>query len=388
MASSRIMCLMLEAIALIRAASIAATSESQALPNCQASCGNISIPYPFGIGQGCSIDNDFLITCNTTTNNAYLGTGNLNVLSISLDGQLRILAYAAYDCYNESGKIYQNKPWLNLSKFPLSHTQNKFTAVGCDTYAFVEGSEGKSYATGCIAMCNQNDTYSLDTSCSGIGCCQTSIPKGVRGYSEISVSSYYNHSYVLNFNPCSHAFVAEINSFNFSVKELGSMPIPKIPEYPMPIPKIPEYPVVLDWTLGNQTCDEAKTTSDYACKENSDCYEPDNGPGYRCSCSEGYQGNPFLSDSFGCQDINECLTSNQCDGNASCVNLPGTYNCSCLVGYEGDGWKNQTGCKEIINQDSKSLSLTNIALDLSLKTPFSDLKLIYVHPCRLQKDSQ
>ncbi|KAK6938348.1 Wall-associated receptor kinase, galacturonan-binding domain, partial [Dillenia turbinata] len=346
------MALLVEAILLMAVAAMAAEAESQALPGCQDSCGDISIPYPFGIGKGCYIDKHFNITCNTTANKAYLGLGNINVLNISLDGQLRVLNYAAYDCYNKSGTTHHNEPQLNSTKFLLSHTHNKFTAVGCDTRAFVEGFGENYYATGCITMCRKNDTDSLDTSCSGIGCCQTSIPKGANSYGRISVSSYYNHSYVLDFNPCSHAFVSEINSFNFSLDELLREPS---------VPATPEYPLVLDWTIGNQTCDKANATPDYACKENTYCYDPENVPGYRCNCSEGYQGNPYLSN--GCQDINECSTSNQCHRHANCTNLPGKYNCSCLVGYEGDGWKNQTGCNKIsVTDDSKISSLTKIAL--------------------------
>ncbi|KAI4989292.1 hypothetical protein ZWY2020_036609 [Hordeum vulgare] len=58
-----------------------------------------------------------------------------------------------------------------------------------------------------------------------------------------------------------------------------------------------QQPVVLDWVIGNATCEVARgNMSSYACRsENTMCVDSSNGPGYRCNCSIGYQGNPYLS---------------------------------------------------------------------------------------------
>ncbi|WMV45165.1 hypothetical protein MTR67_038550 [Solanum verrucosum] len=60
-----------------------------------------------------------------------------------------------------------------------------------------------------------------------------------------------------------------------------------------------ELPLVLDWVIGEETCEIAKRNSTtYVCKSNnSDCL--DNSISYRCSCMQGYDGNPYLKD--GCQ---------------------------------------------------------------------------------------
>uniref|UniRef100_M1DBU5 ATP binding protein n=1 Tax=Solanum tuberosum TaxID=4113 RepID=M1DBU5_SOLTU len=62
-------------------------SNNMAKPGCQTKCGNLSVPYPFGIGidAGCSIHPIFDIRCNTSSNPpiAYLNTGATNVLNIT-----------------------------------------------------------------------------------------------------------------------------------------------------------------------------------------------------------------------------------------------------------------------------------------------------------------
>ncbi|ONI33709.1 hypothetical protein PRUPE_1G442400 [Prunus persica] len=73
------------------------------------------------------------------------------------------------------------------------------------------------------------------------------------------------------------------------------------------------------------------------------CLDSDNGPGYRCSCSPGYQSNPYIPS--GCQDVDECADPmlNDCE-ERSCINQKGSYTCDCPRDYYGDGQKNGEGC--------------------------------------------
>ena len=39
-----------------------------------------------------------------------------------------------------------------------------------------------------------------------------------------------------------------------------------------------------------------------------------------------------------CVDVDECnLSIDNCDPNANCANLAGSFKCTCLIGWEGDG---------------------------------------------------
>ena len=51
-------------------------------------------------------------------------------------------------------------------------------------------------------------------------------------------------------------------------------------------------------------------------------------------------------------DLDECKDkTHQCDVNANCTNIPGSYNCTCRPGYTGNG----SICNGIINYPSRSL---------------------------------
>ncbi|KAK0590054.1 hypothetical protein LWI29_022208 [Acer saccharum] len=51
-------------------------------PYCPTSCGNVSIPFPFGIGDGCYLDDWYEVTCNSS--GPFLKSINLEVLDISI----------------------------------------------------------------------------------------------------------------------------------------------------------------------------------------------------------------------------------------------------------------------------------------------------------------
>ncbi|KAJ9673496.1 hypothetical protein PVL29_023201 [Vitis rotundifolia] len=316
-------------------ASMAAAAVAQAKPGCPDRCGNVSIPYPFGTKKDCNHSQHFLLYCNDSVVPPKLTLGlNVHVVSISLKlGELKILNFLGRDCYNSSGGlVFNNDPMLRSGPgYTISGRRNKFTAVGCDTYAIVRAYKGQErYTTGCMSVCD-SITNVKNGSCSGIGCCETSIPEGTTNFT-VKLSSYNNHTSVRAFNPCSYAFVVEETHFKFSSNQFRDL---NNTEY---------LPVVLDWRIGKERCKAARKTETYACQGKSECYEPDDWSGYLCKCLDGYHGNPYLPD--GCQDINECddPSLNKCVKKGRCKNTPGNYTCSCPKGYHGDGRQDGDRC--------------------------------------------
>ncbi|KAF9687145.1 hypothetical protein SADUNF_Sadunf02G0063300 [Salix dunnii] len=324
------------------AALLAATVSAQEFPiakaGCEVRCGNVTIPYPFGLTDDCYYDAAFLITCNDNFSppKPFLTTGNIDVTEITLEGKLHVEQYIAKDCYDASGRTSRNNPELTLANFIISDADNIFVSIGCDTVATLSGNLKEAgnaeneYEVGCTSLCNSLKYVPNDT-CSGIGCCRTSLAKGVN-YFDIAVRSQKNHSGILDFSPCSYAFIIEEKKFNFSTSSLRDLK------------NVAKLPMVVDWSIGNNSCDKVKNSSVYnACQGNSTCYDPDNGNGYLCRCLDGYRGNPYLPN--GCLDIDEC-TDTTVNHNCThrCTNMVGSYTCSCPKGYHGDGRKNGNGC--------------------------------------------
>ncbi|URD83329.1 Wall-associated receptor kinase [Musa troglodytarum] len=294
--------------------------------NCTRRCSNIDVPYPFGIEPDCYRDG-FDLSCNETESKLYLG--NIEVIDIDvLNGQARVYKRISWDCNNSVLTPKHTIP-MNLTGWPFtfSDTRNKFTAIGCDTIALFVGATNNSYSTGCVSICNKNTTFS-DGSCSGAGCCQTSILPGLQ-YFNITFSSFNGHKDNSWDNPCSFAFLVDGSWYSFRTTDLNETDF-----YDRNDGRVP---MVLDWSIGDDVgCEEApQNLTSYACRSNNSfCLNATNGIGYLCNCSSGYQGNPYVEG--GCEDINECDYPNNYTCHGLCTNLPGNYSCACPQGTRWD----------------------------------------------------
>ncbi|CAL9069737.1 unnamed protein product [Musa banksii] len=294
--------------------------------NCTRRCGNIDVPYPFGIEPGCHLDGLDLI-CNVTESKLYLG--NIQVIGMDVpDGEITVYQPMSWDCNksydNANASITMN---FTGSPYTVSGTRNKFTAIGCNTIALFVGATNKSYSTGCVSVCNDNTTFS-NGSCSGNGCCQTPILPGLQ-YFNITLFSFPGRESNSWDNPCSFAFLVDDSRYTFRTPDLH--------ETDFFYRNHGQVPMVLDWSIGDVGCEEAtkNSTSYYACRSNnSSCLNATNGLGYLCNCSRGYQGNPYVDG--GCEDINECDHPEKYPCHGLCTNLPGNYSCTCPKGTSGD----------------------------------------------------
>ncbi|KAF6139793.1 hypothetical protein GIB67_022875 [Kingdonia uniflora] len=284
-------------------------------PGCPSKCGNVTIPYPFGIGDGCYFDKGFEITCNSQLPEPYLAKIEWRVLEISSE-QVYVDRWTSSICYNSATGTKMGKDTridLRGSPFTLSSTHNKVTVVGCDIYGYINDLHSQS---GCISMCDTSDNYTTNGLCYGFGCCQASISiDGLRLFN-VGMISMNTKDKKWETEHCSIAILdeglkvqTEIDVFEYSNNYSTR--------------------AVLNWAIEYKTsCDIAKwDVTNFACKENSLCIDNKNGYlGFLCECSPGYEGNPYLPN--GCHDINECDDPNRCEKGFICTNYEGGFNCS------------------------------------------------------------
>ncbi|KAM0897644.1 hypothetical protein ACQ4PT_022416 [Festuca glaucescens] len=312
---------------------------------CTTHCGNIIIPYPFGVEPGCYLDGGFNLTCDRSYSppQLYLGDGTVQVLGIDLsNGTVRVNS----STYNFHVK-HRDFTAINLTwraggpgyaaggpYFLAGIGQNNLLAVGCDVQLVLLG-EKATLDSACSPFCAGEASTDLDI-CSGIYCCQATILDGR--------ASYSLQSHVLS----SSAFLRDVflveSGYHFSLKEYyGSQQT---------------VPAILGWTISSSLCDTDGSSPlcrskhsfchnyytmdfDYCLYETNplvDVY------GHNCGCSRGYQGNPYIS--HGCYDIDECKNPEiyPCYGN--CRNTPGGYDCQCPLGFKGNASK-PYGCEDI-----------------------------------------
>ncbi|CAL5001378.1 unnamed protein product [Urochloa decumbens] len=291
------------------AAVVAATGMTGSRSSCTRRCGNISIPYPFGVEPGCYHAAGFNLTCNQLENppKLFLGDGTVQVIKISVPkATVRINSSSVNLTFDGRNTTMHRKWGSGLPRsgpYFLSDMRNRLLVVGCGVQVDLRvGTRDNIVLGSCTTVCSSilqgpsrsNDTMyvaSFNGNCSGIGCCETDIA--------LSFPVYHLH---------------------------GSLLYEKAPE---------ALTATLKWVIGNSTC-PANATAPECRSANSACRDSISSGiqhlGRVCSCSDGYHGNPYIPG--GCKDINECKLPGMCYG--TCLNFPGTFQCQCPDGTYGN----------------------------------------------------
>ncbi|KAL8470887.1 hypothetical protein ACS0TY_033458 [Phlomoides rotata] len=315
-------------------------------PGCPQKCGNVTIPYPFGIGSKCSANSSFTVTClNSTT--TFLSSIKMEVLNISLFGTVMVnQPVSPLNCSVErrTGPLSIS---LKGSPFTISAHYNSLVVLGCKNSVWLRANKTTTVG-GCLALC---DAKSLDTSCNGVNCCQIKIPARLQ-----DLQYTYQSSQTKNNSFCGYVFFVgktwlkngDYKSYKGLHRDLSN---PFDREFGF-------TPLVLEWefniprNLGTNV--ECKQRNDYlpmyvyayysgysveipyrgqslldSYEQSSYYYAAYAHNDYvssvrYCSCSGGYEGNPYLHE--GCTDIDEC-TLKICPPESICINKPGSFYC-------------------------------------------------------------
>ncbi|KAL8246632.1 hypothetical protein R6Q59_007848 [Mikania micrantha] len=258
----------------LAAASLAVPKYSK--PGCNDTCGNIRIPYPFGIGAKCSVNPWYIVDCISSKPYLSAALHHLEVLSVNLEDQTVTVNMPKILGCSQNMSID-----LGRSPFLYSKSHNNLVVEGCGNAVMMD--HGR-VLTGCSTSC-VNDTDSDKNNCLGNSCCQTAIP-------------YYLKSYAMNLTrlegyggdgACGSAFLVDKNSYDdqFVVRD-GSF-----------------VPVSLLWTLSD--LDKLQVTC-CATLDEGLVVDTSNGTTlitWKCSCDyRPFEGSLYFKD--GCQDTEEC----------------------------------------------------------------------------------
>ncbi|XP_011034597.1 PREDICTED: wall-associated receptor kinase-like 22 [Populus euphratica] len=305
---------------------IATVSALMAKPNCAETCGNISIPFPFGIGTGCSMNDWFSVDCNKTTadssSRAFLRRINMEVLGIPL-GERWVRVNSPIISSGCSGRGANLAINMTGSPFAFS-SSNSFAAMGCNNRALLNRIEPE--IVGCKSTCSANNLTSSSTEgkencyCSGNNCCQTRIPSDLQVFSASLETTEDPNDH--GRNQCKVAFIVDREWSRDNIKS------------PEAVQDMQHVPVILDWfvysddiSVGNSDAKNCSPTVNLISGRWGLRTVKLYSNSTTCRCNPGYDGNPYLPD--GCTDIDECrnLNGNWCSGMTKCVNVPGGYKC-------------------------------------------------------------
>lgn len=331
--------------------------------NCTRSCGDIDIPYPFGVEPGCYHAAWFNLTCDSSYQppQLFLGDGTVQVLEISVpDGTVRInssqLMYTV-----DVGVSTASGPWggglPRGGPFFLSESRSSVALVGCGAQVELRGGDDNSLIASCAAVCPLDTDRRIvvekrSSACTGVGCCQADIVLGYDFY-DIQINKLNGSVYAL----ASSVYLVD-QGFSYT-DEMSGVVYGHFPE---------ALPATLDWVISNAGCGSVyrnDTTVDECRSTDSFCLEAQyniGSRGRRCSCDDGYQGNPYVQD--GCRDIDECRFPDIYPCYGHCENYNGSFSCQCHPGYYGNA-SVPNGCQDI-NEclDQEGHSCYGICLNL------------------------
>nr|XP_043631074.1 wall-associated receptor kinase-like 1 [Erigeron canadensis] len=271
---------------------------------CEDTCGGVTIPFPFGIGANCSVNQWYVVDCNSSI--PYLSAfNNLEVLSIDLETQtINLNVSVVTHCQNSvRNSNYIHSVDTGESPFVFSVSHNEFIVMGCGHASILE--DGR-VLTGCSTTC-PNDTTSETGDCYGISCCRAMI----------RYVSFNRNSYTVDLTRLEGLAGTEACGFAFLVTEGWSDEIVLRNKSFVPISFL--------WSL-----------SDTDFHKIPNCWEQEHRRSWfsrKCLCGIGREGNPYLH--YQCEESKACASCRDSGGicrynqNIYSNDLDGTWSLDC-----------------------------------------------------------
>ena len=186
-----------------------------------------------------------------------LGDNSYKIEDISLlQGNLSI--YAGAFCHHCDRNLEPGSDWINLEGTPYTiadtvNSENMLRIVGCNGVKMIQGLPSRNSTSACVSFCDSVGDV-INGSCSGLGCCQSSVPKGLKSFMmwfQFLHTLTNKVSDATEISRCSQAFSVKQNNFTFSSEMLKNVAEDNQVSQDL-------YLMTLDWAIGNTTCTKAK----------------------------------------------------------------------------------------------------------------------------------